>query len=225
MNAKHPLSNYLEGNLPIESIYPVLRDRYPESGEASAEIVIPMCDSHEVRFLAPIPEMGSYYIVNETALGKLGLTTEQLCEVATANLWELFKAHRETFTLGELLHEDTEQPSGVWEMQYAGKLDDASFVSGLLLLPEFLDGLMSLLVEKAGWPPSAVLAAAVPVRDTVLLFNAEPREDRAATLQTMRNFIRERYDGGGAGDSKPVSDSIIVLLHSENESGWLTLTE
>lgn len=225
MSAEDSLSSYLHGNLPIASIYPVLRDRHPESGEASSEIGIPMCDSHEVRFLAPIPEMGSYYIVNETALGKLGLTTEQLCEVATANLWKLFKAHQETLTLGELLHEDTEQPSGVWEMQYAGKLDDASFVSGLLLLPYFLDGLMSVLVEKAGWSPSAVLAAAVPVRDTVLLFNAEPREDRAAILQTMRNFIRERYDGGGAGDSKPVSDSIIALHHSEDESGWITLME
>jgi len=86
MSAEDSLSSYLHGNLPIASIYPVLRERHPESDESSSQIVIPMCDSHEVRFLAPIPEMGSYYIVNETALGKLGLTTEQLCEVATANL-------------------------------------------------------------------------------------------------------------------------------------------
>lgn len=225
MSPDNPLENYLDGKLPIGSIYPVLRNRDADSGLASSDIVIPMCDSHEVRFLAPIPEMSSYYIVNETALKKLGLTTEQLYDVAAANLWELFKAHRETFSLGELLHEDTGQPSGVWELQYAGKLDDASFVSGLLLLPEFLEGLMSLLVEKAHWSTSAVLAAAVPVRDSVLLFNAEPREARASTLQAMRGFIRERYDGGGSCDSKPVSDSIIVLRHSEDATGWITLRD
>ncbi len=225
MNSNDWFQKCVDGSLPIESFYPVLRGRHAEDESSSSDIAIPISESHEARFIASIPEMNSYYIMNATGLEKLGLTREGLCEAAISNLWALFTAHRDTLSLGELLDESTEQPSGVWELQYAGVDDDATLVSGLLLIPQFLDGLMSLLIDKAGWSASAVLAAAVPVRDTVLLCNVEGSPARAATLERMRNLIRAQYDGGGACDSKPVSDAIIALEHTDHDSAWVTLRD
>lgn len=225
MNSNDWLQKCLDGSLPLDSIYPVLRGRHEGDVASATEIAIPISDSHEARFIAPIPSMNSYFIMNETALEKLGLTREELCGAAITNLWSLFKSHRETLSLGELLDESTEEPCGIWELKYAGAEDDATLVSGLLLIPEFLDGLMSVLIDKAGWPASAMLAAAVPVRDTVLLCNVEGGLARAATLERMRNLIRAQYDGGGACDSKPVSDAIIALEHTDHDSAWVTLRD
>lgn len=95
-----------------------------------------------------------------------------------------------------------------------------TLVSGLLVLPTFLDQLKAMMVNAGNWPDDIVVGAVVAVRGQELLCNLNPNPHRDEMLQCLREFVLGLHEADGSGDDAPASRAGMALFPLPNGSRW-----